>query len=69
MEKLACASYSWSRYPPAAAGQERIYSLRPERFRELDEWLARYRGLWEQRLDRMEVELEYRQHARKEQRR
>jgi DNA-binding transcriptional ArsR family regulator len=54
-----------------AAGQERIYSLRPERFRELDEWLARYRGLWEQRLDRMEAELERRKHdsARKEQNR
>jgi DNA-binding transcriptional ArsR family regulator len=54
-----------------AARQERIYSLRPERFRELDEWLARYRGLWEQRLDRMEAELERRKHdsARKEQNR
>jgi DNA-binding transcriptional ArsR family regulator len=43
-----------------AAGQERLYSLRPERFRELDEWLARYRQLWEQRLDRFGAELERR---------
>lgn len=33
-------------------GQRRLYSLRPEPFRELEEWLARYRGLWEARLDR-----------------
>ncbi|WP_394830362.1 metalloregulator ArsR/SmtB family transcription factor [Pendulispora rubella] len=33
-------------------GQRRLYSLRPEPFRELDAWLAKYRGLWEARLDR-----------------
>jgi DNA-binding transcriptional ArsR family regulator len=33
-------------------GQRRLYALKPERFRELDDWLAQYRGLWEQRLDR-----------------
>jgi|SRR5436190_11246871 len=33
-------------------GQQRFYSLRAERFREMDAWLERYRGLWEQRLDR-----------------
>ena len=33
--------------------QRRFYSLRPERFRELDQWLARYRNLWEARLDRL----------------
>ncbi len=32
--------------------QLRLYSLRPEPFRELDGWLDRYRGLWEARLDR-----------------
>jgi DNA-binding transcriptional ArsR family regulator len=35
-----------------ADGQRRLYSLRPEPFRELDDWLARYRTLWEARLDR-----------------
>jgi DNA-binding transcriptional ArsR family regulator len=39
-------------------GQRRLYSLKPERFRELDEWLARYRGLWEARLDRFGAALE-----------
>lgn len=33
-------------------GQRRLYRLRPEPFRELDAWLARYRDLWEDRLDR-----------------
>ena len=27
-------------------GQRRLYSLRPESFRELDKWLARYRSLF-----------------------
>ena len=39
-------------------GQRRLYSLRPDRFRELDRWLARYRGLWEDRLDRFGNALE-----------
>src|SRR4051812_7895334 len=33
-------------------GSQRLYSLRPEPFRELDAWVARYRNLWEARLDR-----------------
>jgi len=37
--------------------QQRLYSLRPERFQELDQWLSRYRQLWESRLDRLGVEL------------
>ena len=36
-------------------GQRRLYSLKPEPFRELDEWLSQYRGLWEARLDRLET--------------
>jgi DNA-binding transcriptional ArsR family regulator len=46
-------------------GQKRFYSLRPEPFRELDEWVASYRGLWEARLDRFAAELARRQRARK----
>lgn len=41
-------------------GQRRLYSLRPEPFRELDGWLAGYRELWEQRLDRFGAALEKR---------
>ena len=42
-------------------GQQRLYSLRPDRFRELDDWLSHYRQLWESRLDRMGAELARRQ--------
>jgi len=38
--------------------QRRLYSLRPEPFRELDRWLAKYRNLWEARLDRFGAALE-----------
>ncbi|MDB6064627.1 MAG: ArsR family transcriptional regulator [Pedosphaera sp.] len=33
-------------------GQKRMYSLRPEPFRELDAWVAGYRRFWEARLDK-----------------
>ena len=46
-------------------GQRRLYSLRPEPFRELDAWLAKYRGLWEARLDRLEAALEHRRKGRR----
>jgi DNA-binding transcriptional ArsR family regulator len=39
-------------------GQRRLYSLKPEPFRELDAWLAQYRALWEARLDRFGAALE-----------
>ena len=47
-------------------GSRRLYSLRPDRFRELDEWLAKYRELWEARLDRFAVALDVRQKHRKD---
>jgi DNA-binding transcriptional ArsR family regulator len=46
-------------------GQRRYYSLKPERFRELDHWLAQYRSLWEARLDRFGAALDKTQKARK----
>ena len=45
-------------------GQRRLYALRPEPFRELDDWLADYRRLWEARLDRFGAALEQRQKTR-----
>ena len=39
-------------------GPKRLYSLRPEPFHELDLWVARYRALWERRLDRFAKALE-----------
>ncbi|MFI6829164.1 ArsR/SmtB family transcription factor [Kribbella sp. NPDC050241] len=37
--------------------QRRIYSLRPQALAEVDEWLGRYRALWEQRLDALHTEI------------
>ena len=42
-------------------GQRRLYSLNPEPFHELEEWLAQYHALWEARLDRFGAALEQRQ--------
>jgi len=50
-------------------GTRRLYSLRPEPFRELDDWVARYRTLWEARLDRFGAALAQRQAAKKAPRR
>jgi DNA-binding transcriptional ArsR family regulator len=46
------------------AGPKRLYSLRPEPFRELDQWAAAYRSLWEGRLDTFGEALARRQKAR-----
>lgn len=46
-----------------AEGTKRFYSLKPEPFRELDDWVARYRKLWEARLDRFGAALATRQNA------
>lgn len=42
-------------------GQQRLYSLQPEPFREIEDWLAQYRQVWEARLDRFGAALEARQ--------
>jgi DNA-binding transcriptional ArsR family regulator len=39
-------------------GRRRLYSLDPAPLAELDEWLARYRGFWANRLDALETEIE-----------
>jgi DNA-binding transcriptional ArsR family regulator len=44
-------------------GAQRLYSLRPEPFRELDAWVDRYRRLWEARLDRFAAALEKKKQA------
>src|SRR2546425_10075505 len=45
-------------------GRRRLYALRPEPFRELDEWMRGYRGVWEARLDRFAAELHRRGRTR-----
>lgn len=37
--------------------QRRIYSLRPEPLDEIDQWLTRYRALWNHRLDALHTEI------------
>lgn len=37
-----------------AEAQRRLYSVRPEPLMELDAWLASYRRLWAEKLDRLE---------------
>jgi DNA-binding transcriptional ArsR family regulator len=37
--------------------QRRVYSLRPQPLAEIDDWLSRYRALWEQRLDALHTEI------------
>ena len=37
--------------------QRRVYRLRPEPLAEVDEWLGRYRALWEHRLDALHTEV------------
>jgi DNA-binding transcriptional ArsR family regulator len=50
-------------------GPRRLYSLRPEPFRELDTWVSQYRALWERRLDAFAAALERRQQQRPRKRR
>jgi len=39
-------------------GRRRLYALREEPFREMDDWMSRYRTIWEARLDRLGAVLE-----------
>ena len=41
-----------------ADAQRRLYSLRPEPLSEVDAWLAPYRQLWTESLDKLEKHLE-----------
>jgi DNA-binding transcriptional ArsR family regulator len=45
-------------------GRRRLYALRPEPFRELEDWTRRYRDLWEARLDKLAAVLERRKKVR-----
>jgi hypothetical protein len=45
-------------------GRRRIYSLRPQPFRELSEFVTAYRAIWEPRLDRLGAELERRRQSK-----
>lgn len=50
--------------------QQRIYTLRPQAFRDLDDWLESYRSLWDERHDRLNellrrTQTKEKKHARK----
>ena len=47
-----------------ADAQRRLYRVRTEPLVELDDWLAPYRRLWEQRLDKLEDHLDRRRKKR-----
>jgi DNA-binding transcriptional ArsR family regulator len=46
--------------------QRRIYELRPEPLAEVDEWLGRYRVMWQQRMDALHTEVARGNRERKE---
>jgi DNA-binding transcriptional ArsR family regulator len=46
------SEYGFVDMQPAA--QQRIYSLKPQPFQEIDDWLQSYRDLWNERLDRLD---------------
>ena len=45
--------------------QRRVYSLRLEPLAEIDDWLDRYRALWNQRLDALHSEIARGKHERR----
>ena len=47
-------------------GRRRLYSLRPDPFRELSEFVTTYRAIWEGRLDRFAAALEQRRRKDKD---
>ena len=49
-------------------GPRRLYSLRPDPFRELEDWLSKYRQLWDARLDRFGAALQAKQEKRRSKR-
>lgn len=46
-------------------GARRLYSLRPEPFQAIDDWVGSYRKLWEDRLDRFDAALARKSEERK----
>jgi DNA-binding transcriptional ArsR family regulator len=45
-------------------GARRLYSLRPEPFQAIDDWVGSFRKVWEARLDRFDAALKRRRSAR-----
>jgi DNA-binding transcriptional ArsR family regulator len=45
-------------------GRRRMYSLRPQPFREISEFVTAYRAIWEPRFDRLGAELQRRRNSK-----
>ena len=45
--------------------QRRVYSLRAEPLAEVDDWLGRYRALWQNQLDALHTEIARGKHERR----
>jgi DNA-binding transcriptional ArsR family regulator len=46
-------------------GTRRVYAVSPEPLREVDAWLERFRGFWDQHLDALETEIARGKRARR----
>ena len=44
--------------PPQYTAQQRLYALRPEPLRDLNEWIERFRAVWDAHYDRLDDYLE-----------
>ena len=42
---------------PEQAGREIYYSLKPEKMKEIDKWLAQFRRMWETRFSQLDLVL------------
>jgi len=49
-----------------ARAQQRIYVLRPDHLRELDQWISHYRAFWPQQLDALAAHLDGARGSRKD---
>lgn len=48
---------------------KRVYALRPEPLKEIDQWVQKYRKLWEERFDRLDALLKEEKKLAKKERR
>tara|TARA_A100001391_G_C4913006_1_gene236975 strand:- start:200 stop:535 length:336 start_codon:yes stop_codon:yes gene_type:complete len=52
---------------PRKDGPRRIYAIEPDRFREVDDWLDRFRHVWQPKLDALATEVARRKKTRRTQ--
>jgi DNA-binding transcriptional ArsR family regulator len=47
-------------------GQRRLYSLRPELFQEVSDWMYEYRHIWDQRFDKLAAHIAQKKQQKKD---